>query len=304
MFGLRHLLLSIFPFIFFQSCANAEECKPKDDFLAGNSKLPIVRKYVCGSGPQAIEVTFLRLNEAIIGSLLRGEKIPGLDFLWKDNLVAQTGPAVETRTLFDKFGRLSTFAAEDAELAIISEEGQAKAQSVTLSDLTAGKGPSGPQKASEPEQTITTLSGPFSELSQRQRGYSIFLSDFDHAYNKERIWPKGWKFFYDCEYDAIRCANLWRYLKFDELTSIDKATKKYFESSFADAESRKDYRARYEGNDWDETVNFKNQLRLCAHLAKQSLPANFLLAVAHQEYSCETTANSMYYLPRLSVTVE
>lgn len=308
MFRLRFLPVFFFPLIFLATGASGEECHPKDDVLAGNSKLPVVRKYVCGAPPKAIEVTFLRLNEAIIGSLLRSENIPGLDFLWKDTAVAQTEPAIKSRALFDKFGRTSTFAAEDAELAVIPEQGQAKAQNFTLSALTSQAFPPGsaadPTDVSgPPEQTITTLSAPFSELSQQQRGYSIFLSDFDHAYNKERRWPKGWKFFYECESDAIQCTSLWRYLKLEELTSVDKATKKFFELLNNDSEERKAYRARYEGNAWDEDITFKTHLRLCAHLGKQSLPKNFLVVVGHQDYSCEVRTNSKYYLPRLSVTV-
>jgi hypothetical protein len=306
MFGLRLLSLAVFPLLVLAAGANAEECRPTDDVLAGNSKLPVVRKYVCGPASQAIEVTFLRLNEAIIGSLLRDEKIPGLEFLWKDAIIAETEPAIESRTLFEKFGRVSTFAAEDAEMAITSGVGQAQDQSVKLSTLSPGAFPSGSTQAhmSEPGQTITTLSAPFFELSQRQAGYEIYIPDFEDAYNNKTSWPNGYKFFYDCDWNAIECTNLWRYLKSSEFSSVEKATKKNFESLKPDKETRKEYQALYEGNEFDREINFKNHLKLCSHLTKTSSSDDFLLVVGGTARGCgDLSSHATYYLPRLTVTI-
>jgi len=91
------------------------DCVAQLSHLAGIANFPQVREQVCSSDGNAnagdLKITFLRLGEAVAGSLARKVPIPELENILKGMTVSENDVFKELASIFSKFGYKQTYPA-------------------------------------------------------------------------------------------------------------------------------------------------------------------------------------------------
>jgi hypothetical protein len=200
------------------SAAQAASCTAKYSPLGGIPNMPPVREQVCTSEADHadLKVSFLRLSEAVAGSLARKQPIGELESILKGMTVAENDVFKALKTIYDKFGHQVSYPADSVRLVLnikTAPPGAAPGwKSVEL--------PPAPRPANS-AQKFWSVTSPFGNSSE---GVSITLKQALASILKTDAWPAGFKQFYICRSSEILCTRNWTYLDMAGLEQIERDT--------------------------------------------------------------------------------
>jgi hypothetical protein len=196
------------------------DCVSQVSHLAGVANFPQVREQVCSSDGSAnagdLKITFLRLGEAVAGSMARKAPIPELESILKGMTVAENEVFKELASIFGKFGHTQTYPADSVRLVL-----NIKAFSPGLDgNWKSVEIPTAPRPANSSQQ-FWTISAPFGNTPD---GVAISMKAALDTILKTDSWPAGFKQFYICRSSEILCARNWTYLELGNLQTIGRDT--------------------------------------------------------------------------------
>lgn len=201
---------------FFLSCpALSADCVSRHAPLGGRSGLPQVHELACSldasGSPGDLKITFLRLNEAVAGSLAKKEPILEFEGILKGITVAENDVYRELQALFNKFGRKQVYPADSLQLVLSIKEFEGGGwKSIELP--TAARDAKGTQK-------FWTVSSPYPSPANR---VTISMNAALEAIYSGDHWPAGFKQIYTCRSQDILCTTAWTYLRPADLDVIER----------------------------------------------------------------------------------
>lgn len=205
--------------LFFSYQAQSADCTSRFSRLSGDKKLPEVREQICSTDAAAkagdLKVTFLRLSEAVTGSLAKKQPIPEFEGILKAMTVSENEVFQELVSIFDKFGYKENRSAESIGLVLNVKTlgpGQvAKWKSVEL--------PVAPRPANS-VQAFWTISSPFGNMEDAE----ISMKEAKDTIMKTDRWPSGFKQTYTCRRAEILCTLTWTHLDLRDLDVVERDT--------------------------------------------------------------------------------
>jgi hypothetical protein len=195
--------------------ARSADCVFQHSPLGGRSGLPQVHELLCSpetsGSPGPVKITFLRLNEAVAGSLAKNEPILEFEGILKGITVAKNDVYRELQIIFDKFGRKQVYPADGVQLVLsIRESGGGGWKSIELAPA---------QRDAKGSQKFWTVSSPYPQPADRvdvpMNAAQATIYGTDH-------WPVGFKQIYTCRSQDILCTTVWTYLRLADLDIIEK----------------------------------------------------------------------------------
>jgi hypothetical protein len=200
------------------SAADAASCTARYSPLGGNPNMPPIREQICTSEADHtdLKVSFLRLSEAVAGSLARKQPIGELETVLKGMTVAENVVFKALTTIFDKFGHPVTYPADSVRLVLnVKAASQGAAPGWKSVEL-----PPAPRPANS-AQRFWSVTSPFGNSSE---GVSITMKQALASILKTDGWPAGFKQFYICRSSEILCTRNWTYLDLASLEQIERDT--------------------------------------------------------------------------------
>jgi hypothetical protein len=262
--------------LFFSCQAQSADCTSRFSRLSGDQKLPEVREQVCSTDAATtagdLKITFLRLSEAVAGSLAKKDPIPEFEAILKGPTVSQNEVFQELVSIFDKFGYKENRTAESIGLVLNVKTlgpGQvAKWKSVEL--------PVAPRPANS-VQAFWTISSPFAntldaEVSMKEARDTIMKTDG---------WPSGFKQTYICRRAEILCTLTWTHLDLRDLDVVERDTfadEKKAGSALDDGAPNNDgSNVASDALEWPHP-RYKANFSLFRYLGASGWPREFLIA--------------------------
>ena len=247
--------LCVFASICMSSAAQGQagKCTPQYRELLGVNGLPEMLEQDCAlGGAQGLRVSFVRLNEPLVGSLVLHEPVPELQSLLESAVLVDNDVAGELTRIFRQFAKKVVEPAGNVTFTINVRAPGAPWRSVKLPAVNA-RGSS--------VRRIWSLSSPFGD-AERQAQFPIFLKSADQVIKSSRKWPAEFKQFYTCQFDAVSCTRLWRYLDVKELDQIEKDTQERFKRAEERVGVTERSRSMGVGSTWpNQLAQFKGRTR-------------------------------------------
>lgn len=300
----------------------AELCKIEYREIGGIPGLPKVKSLACPSTGQreslSLRLTYVQFGEALIGNLVRHERIPELKQLFDNTLLVDSALTRKLTGVF-AFGHKEVYQANDISLLIT---GSATERPVSINFATLEPSDSS-HSLDVQTRVLWSISSPFNSLKPRPAEFPVFLKKESDTITKTRSWPSGYKQYYECQsatqnqYNEIKrnkrktrdgkelalsCAIVWRFLSLKDLGIIEHDT----DEDLA-RQQKKGFFAPTEATDeWPSPQEmYKLHFRICRHLGASGWPNDFMLIrgglnVAPQ--GCGEDLSYAYNFPRISVS--
>ena len=252
------------------------DCVAQLSHLAGIANFPQVREQVCSSDGNAnagdLKITFLRLGEAVAGSLARKVPIPELENILKGMTVSENDVFKELASIFSKFGYKQTYPAESVQLVLnvrsINPGSDGKWKSAEI--------PTAPRPRDSSQQ-FWTVSSPFGNTPD---GISVTMTAALTTILKTDSWPSGFKQFYVCRSSDILCTRNWTYLDVNNLQAIERDTVAAERAAAALDDSGNSAAAATDDavdpSDWP-SPRYKSDFALFRYLGAAGWPREFLV---------------------------
>jgi hypothetical protein len=252
------------------------DCVAQLSHLAGIANFPQVREQVCSSDGNAnagdLKITFLRLGEAVAGSLARKVPIPELENILKGMTVSENDVFKELASIFSKFGYKQTYPAESVQLVLnvrsINPGSDGKWKSAEI--------PTAPRPRDSSQQ-FWTVSSPFGNTPD---GISVTMTAALTTILKTDSWPSGYKQFYVCRSSDILCTRNWTYLDVNNLQAIERDTVAAERAAAALDDSGNSAAAATDDvvdpSDWP-SPRYKSDFALFRYLGAAGWPREFLV---------------------------
>ncbi len=167
-----------------------------------------------------MRLTFLRVNEAVFGSLIKQEHVPELIPFFGAAALIENAVSAEARDLFNRFGRRQAFRASAFDLAISAKPEQATELEWRSFDIRPVS-PSG-----DAIRRVWTVSAPFSRIAADEAINKAHWKSAWNAITKQDRWPAGFDMFYTCTDQPVEvCINIWKFLTLAELNTVEQDSK-------------------------------------------------------------------------------